>query len=73
MNEEGKTYNISLRDGAWVVEPVGPELTKREKFAMAAMQGILSSIKYVPNDEGVKNIASQATKQADALLNELYK
>lgn len=55
----------------------GMGLTKREQFAMAAMQGILSSKHYLDfcneskrNDKS--NAAAEiATKHADALLDEL--
>ena len=43
-------------------------LTKREMFAMAAMQGILSSGKMYPS-----NVAECAVEQADQLLKQLDK
>lgn len=54
-------------------------LTKRERFAMAAMQGILSSPYYSDfcdqpdNYEKPKAAAEAAVKHADALLEELEK
>lgn len=42
-------------------------LTKRELFAMAAMQGILAS----SADRGDQAVAKMSVKFADALLNEL--
>lgn len=47
-------------------------LTKREAFAIAAMQGILSGGQGV-YDEGVKSKCKIAVEYADALLNELSK
>ena len=51
-------------------------LTKREQFAMAAMQGILAgvngdSVLYESAPEWVKNIAEASVEFADALLAEL--
>ena len=53
-------------------------LTKREAFAMAAMQGLLSSKNYPTSINGVdvceyQLCASASVKQADALLAELEK
>ena len=55
-----------------------PGLTKREAFAMAAMQGLLSSTNYPASINGVdaceyKLCASASVLQADALLVELDK
>ncbi len=49
-------------------------LTKREMFAMAAMQGIMANAATMPEHGGhFKNIASDAVTAADALLAELEK
>lgn len=53
-------------------------LTKREAFAMVAMQGLLSSTNYPTSINGVDvceyDLCAQASvKQADALLKELSK
>lgn len=44
-------------------------LTKREMFAMAAMQGLLAK----DDDRQAHNVALQAVQNADALLAELEK
>lgn len=47
-------------------------LTKREMFAMAAMQGILSACQgYTNKPNDMEHIARTATRQADALLKAL--
>lgn len=47
-------------------------LTKRELFAMAAMQGMLSACLGISGHENdVTNLAQVAVKYADALLKEL--
>ncbi len=51
-------------------------LTKREAFAMAAMQGLLSAGMPLRNPEGKNHqevVALSATQYADALLDELAK
>jgi len=51
-----------------------PGLTKREAFAMAAMQGMSSDPEfYGQSVEFAKNIAVDCVKLADALLAELSK
>jgi len=52
-----------------VPEAVTGGLTKRERFAMAAMQGLVSHDYYNPEDVGY--IAENATQAADALLKQL--
>ena len=54
------------------IEP-GMGLTKREAFAMAAMQGLLSNHAIIDNHdkEGFEWIAKHARGQADAMLKEL--
>ena len=47
---------------------VEPELTKREKFAMTAMQGIVGKASVHPD-----YIAEKAVGYADALIKELKK
>lgn len=58
-----------------VVDVSYPGLTKREMFAIHAMQGLLSSddssICFYKNNEGAKDIAQSAVAYADALLAEL--
>ena len=46
-------------------------LTKREAFAMAAMQGLLANSKYRPDEGGIDTIAHMSVNQADALLKAL--
>ena len=46
-------------------------LTKREMFAMAAMQGILASLTNDTDDISPENLARSAIRNADALLAEL--
>jgi len=49
-------------------------LTKRERFAMAAMQGLISSGDMELAEDGVESfIAECSVKYADALLAELAK
>jgi len=49
-------------------------LTKREAFAMAAMQGLCANQYFIANrDSSYKEIASNAKFMADALLKELDK
>jgi len=57
------------------VEQASPNgLTKREAFAMAAMQGMSSHPEfYGQSGEFANNIASDCVKFADALLKELEK
>ena len=64
--EEGHLYNSRCDNGSWALGALG--LTKREIFAMAAMQGILSSGKLT-----TRHIATEAIAQADSLLAELEK
>ena len=44
-------------------------LTKRERFAMAAMQGMNSNPEYIA--DGYDEIASSAVEQADEILKQL--
>ncbi len=46
-------------------------LTKREMFAMAAMQGILASLTNDTDDISPENLARSTVRNADALLAEL--
>ena len=61
------------------VEDCAPNgLTKREAFAMAAMQGLLANSEFPTSINGVEVCeyglcASAAVQQADALLKELAK
>jgi hypothetical protein len=51
-----------------------PGLTKREAFAMAAMQGLLASkAMYGGRTGGNKSLSINAVQVADALLKELEK
>ena len=66
--------------GAWLAGPNGSEyvsgsdgLTKREAFAMAAMQGILAGPEAVTEACAPGDIARYAAQAADALLAELAK
>ena len=55
---------------------VGTGLTKREMFAMHAMQGLLSSASDsngIWTNEGPELVANEAVRFADALLAELDK
>lgn len=47
------------------------ELSKREQFAMAAMQGILSDPNY--SNTGINSIANYSIEAADVLLAKLNK
>ena len=64
---------------AAVLDLVGEEskgLTKREMFAMHAMQGLLSSASDDNGEwtnDGAENVAKEAVYFADALLEELEK
>ncbi len=58
--------------GSWEMASLG--LTKRERFAMAAMQGMISSGDMELAEDGVESfIAECSVKYADALLAELAK
>lgn len=48
-------------------------LTKREIFAMAAMQGLVSNPNIIDNKNGQEWISDEAVKYADALLTQLSK
>ncbi|WP_145996413.1 hypothetical protein [Dysgonomonas massiliensis] len=48
-------------------------ITKRELFAGMAMQGLLSQETESYHFGGIGNLAEQAVKRADALINELNK
>lgn len=48
-------------------------LTKREYFAGLAMQGILANASVVYKENGIKLIASEGVRMADALLAALTK
>lgn len=62
-------YNATVReDMEWEKAALG--LTKREQFAMAAMQGLLSSS---VDGQSLRGMAMVAIKCADALLAELDK
>ena len=63
--EEGHLYQSRRDNGSWALGALG--LTKREMFAMAAMQGILSC----DNSEFTNVAAISAVAHADALLAEL--
>lgn len=77
MSDDGKTKPGDLLAFPRVIylEKVSlvsdPGLTKREMFAMAAMQGMLSGGLMV--DYRLDEIAKDATVAADALLTELGK
>jgi hypothetical protein len=58
-------YESRCNSGSWELASLG--ITKREMFAMAAMQGICSSSPTISNEL----IASEAVALADALLAEL--
>lgn len=60
---------IDGNSGPHYVETVQQGLTKREMFAMAAMQGLLA--KHGDDDYPAESIASYAINHADALLAEL--
>ena len=47
------------------------QLTKREQFAMAAMQGILANGKCSQFTDTIDLIAEEAIRQADALIEAL--
>ncbi len=53
----------------------GDGLTKRERFALAAMQGMqtASTANHTQSDTAIKTIAKWAYKQADAMLAESEK
>lgn len=77
VNELGHPYHAS--NVAFDNKPLCVGLTKREKFAMAALQGILAS-KYFSDFCNVSELedkrgasAEVAVKHADALLAELEK
>lgn len=60
------------------LKPEFSGLTKREQFAMAAMQGLLSGVHgdsslYDAAPEWVRNISEASVEFADALLAELEK
>lgn len=58
--------------GLWKYEPVDEPLTKRERFAMAAMQGMLPEFKSDKSEIPHQSlIAEYAVHYADALLKEL--
>lgn len=71
---------MSERDVYWLTEELGrlrehiqtqaPRLTRREQFAMAAMQGLLASDERVECDFAAE-IAALAVRLADALAKEL--
>lgn len=76
--KNGDLPAMPLANGAdgtpWLARDLGnPEqvigLTKREQFAMAAMQGLLSKHGY--DDYKAESIAEYTVNQADALLAEL--
>ena len=62
--EEGHLYQSRCGNGSWALGALG--LTKREMFAMAAMQGILASGKAT-----ARHTATHALEHADSLLAEL--
>ena len=73
----GEAYKSqSIPGGDWVECKKGAlhnGLTKREMFAMAAMQGILASETDDWRHKEDKSLAESAVKYADALLAELDK
>ena len=69
------TESISNGGAPYYKELKSNGLTKREAFAMAAMQGILANSE--PNlwseEQWYRNFSKQAVNHADALLKELAK
>jgi transcription termination factor NusB len=63
--EEGHLYQSRCDNGSWALGALG--LTKREMFAMAAMQGLCASGPCAPYSVIVRD----AVQLADALLAEL--
>ena len=63
--EEGHLYESRCDNGSWALGALG--LTKREMFAMVAMQGLFAS-GYAAT---IAEIASDAVTASDALLAEL--
>lgn len=58
--------------GSWEMASLG--LTKRERFAMAAMQGLMArDIGAAYNSQNLHVVAKTSVKAADALLAELAK
>ena len=56
------------------LEKVAPQLlTKREQFAMAAMQGMISGSPLSLSKEEAEMVAAQSCQFADALIAELNK
>lgn len=68
-----KQTNDEIEEGFWHVHGYG--LTKRERFAMAAMQGFLSAGQTdTPNYQGAmryKGLAKESIRYADELFKEL--
>lgn len=69
--DTAQLYESRCDKGTWELGALG--LTKREMFAMAAMQGLFSSLS---SDDGIitpAELARCAARNADALLAELEK
>lgn len=65
-NDSAMPYNHEQDDGSFIGEP---GLTKREFFAVAALQGLLATSVSL----GGKNVAELAVNAADLLILELNK
>jgi hypothetical protein len=68
-NESAYPTGGDTHTGNWAIDG---GLTKRERFAMAAMQGLVSSI-TMGRDDATIFVAETAVRYADALLNALAK
>ena len=73
MPANSNSLEISERYEEGYYDQVALGLTKREAFAMAAMQGMLSNSSILDNtdEDAVSYVTEGAVKMADALLKEL--
>jgi len=70
--DTAQLYESRCNNGTWELGSLG--LTKREMFAMAAMQGLLSlGATYKGSTTNKHLLAADAVAHADALLAELEK
>lgn len=76
MGNADKTLEQHMKETEWNQHVNGTTITKREKFAMAAMQGLLCGAEeafpeYQTDEQVRDHFAKISVQYADALLKEL--
>lgn len=71
-NEAGKSWYISHRDYVHIAEEKQFQISRRDYFAAAALQGMLAK-RFDEPGEGVAEIILDAIEYADAIIKQLDK